>query len=147
MASYRASCWRGAPRLPLHGAHWLSRSWQLTCQHAGLCQSPSHALLPFPPPRVPWQTEDSALTRHFSQYGAVEDAQIMRERYSGKSRGFGFVTFASPSDARTAVASEHVIDGRKCEAKFALPEGKVRGRHVARCWDLGRVVCVCVCVW
>uniref|UniRef100_A0A1D2ACV6 RRM domain-containing protein n=2 Tax=Auxenochlorella protothecoides TaxID=3075 RepID=A0A1D2ACV6_AUXPR len=81
---------------------------------------------------VPWQTEDSALTRHFSQYGAVEDAQIMRERYSGKSRGFGFVTFASPSDARTAVASEHVIDGRKCEAKFALPEGKVGSARTTR---------------
>eukprot|EP00887_Chlorella_sp_A99_P002740 scaffold6.g2740.t1 len=73
---------------------------------------------------IPWQTEDATLHAHFAQHGAVEEAQIMREKYTGKSRGFGFVTFASAADAYRAVTTEHHIDGRKCEAKFALPEGK-----------------------
>ena len=56
----------------------------------------------------------------------------MRERYTGKSRGFGFITFAAAADAYAAVASEHHIDGRKCEAKFALPEGKVGSARTTR---------------
>lgn len=56
----------------------------------------------------------------------------MREKYSGKSRGFGFVTFAAPADAHRAVGAEHEIDGRKCEAKFALPEGKVGSARTTR---------------
>lgn len=48
---------------------------------------------------VPWQTDDATLLQHFSQFGAVEEAQIMREKYTGKSRGFGFVTFRSTSEA------------------------------------------------
>lgn len=81
---------------------------------------------------VPWQTEDTTLHAHFSQYGSVEEAQIMRERYTGKSRGFGFVTFASSADAQHAIAAEHVIDGRRCEAKLALPEGKVGSARTTR---------------
>ncbi|PSC71652.1 Dual specificity kinase shkE isoform B [Micractinium conductrix] len=81
---------------------------------------------------VPWQTDDLTLQQHFRQFGPVEEAQIMREKYTGKSRGFGFVTFRHMADAARAVASEHAIDGRKCEAKFALPEGKVGSARTTR---------------
>jgi RNA-binding protein Musashi len=46
----------------------------------------------------------------------------MKDRYSGKSRGFGFVTFAEKGSAKLALATEHIIDGRRCEAKVALPK-------------------------
>ncbi|KAL4442951.1 hypothetical protein ABPG77_008442 [Micractinium sp. CCAP 211/92] len=81
---------------------------------------------------VPWQTDDLTLQQHFRQYGPVDESQIMREKYSGKSRGFGFVTFRHTVDAVKAVNAEHVIDGRKCEAKFALPEGKVGSARTTR---------------
>jgi len=81
---------------------------------------------------VPWQTEDATLLSHFSEFGTVEEAQIMRERYTGKSRGFGFVTFATTAEAQGATTAEHVIDGRRCEAKFALPEGKVGSARTTR---------------
>lgn len=82
--------------------------------------------------RVPWQTEDVNLERHFGQFGDVLEAQIMRERYTGKSRGFGFITFANAADAQKAIAADHLIDGRRCEAKFALPEGKVGSARTTR---------------
>lgn len=47
----------------------------------------------------------------------------MRDRYSGKSRGFGFVTFYSADNAQRIATAEHNIDGRRCDAKFALPRG------------------------
>lgn len=46
----------------------------------------------------------------------------MKDRLSGKSRGFGFVTFVEPSGASAALQMEHTIDGRRCEAKVALPK-------------------------
>ena len=47
----------------------------------------------------------------------------MKDRYTGKSRGFGFVTFVFSADAMGVAAMEHHVDGRRCEAKFALPRG------------------------
>jgi RNA-binding protein Musashi len=36
----------------------------------------------------------------------------MKDRYTGKSRGFGFVTYASASDAQRVVQHDHHVDGR-----------------------------------
>ena len=51
----------------------------------------------------------------------LQDAVVMRDRFSGKSRGFGFVTFYNATDAQRVAAAEHVVDGRRCDAKLALP--------------------------
>ena len=51
----------------------------------------------------------------------------MKDRYTGKSRGFGFVTFVFSADAMGVAAMEHHVDGRRCEAKFALPRGGEMG--------------------
>lgn len=65
----------------------------------------------------------SPAQEYFSHFGAVEEALVMKDRYSGKSRGFGFVTFVYPENAASVVVGEHYVDGRRCEAKFALPRG------------------------
>ena len=39
----------------------------------------------------------------------------MKDRTTGKSRGFGFVTFQQASDAAHAGNKEHMVDGRRCE--------------------------------
>ena len=72
---------------------------------------------------------EETLKMYFSQFGALECAEVMKDRYTGKSRGFGFVTFLDPCSATRALAVEHTIDGRRCEAKVALP--KVRGKRGA----------------
>lgn len=71
---------------------------------------------------LPWETTDDTVRLHFSQFGAVEATEIMKDRLGGKSRGFGFVTFVDPAAAARALQVEHTIDGRRCEAKVALPK-------------------------
>ena len=65
----------------------------------------------------------SCAQNYFAQFGPVEEAMVMKDRYTGKSRGFGFVTFVFSADAMGVAAMEHHVDGRRCEAKFALPRG------------------------
>ncbi|KAL0047603.1 hypothetical protein WJX82_007628 [Trebouxia sp. C0006] len=72
---------------------------------------------------LPWETDEEMLQQYFSQYGALEEAVIMKDRSTGKSRGFGFVTYLHQGDAQHVALTEHQVDGRRCEAKFALPRG------------------------
>lgn len=81
---------------------------------------------------LPWETNEETLKAYFSQFGNVEGADILKDRYTGKSRGFGFISFAEPSAAAKAVLSEHSIDGRKCEAKWALPKGEAQPARSTR---------------
>jgi RNA recognition motif-containing protein len=82
---------------------------------------------------IPWQTTEEKLEAHFSQFGPVEDIQIMRDGKTGKNRGFAFITFINPSDTLKAVESDgHDIDGRQCETKYALPEGRVGSARTTR---------------
>jgi RNA-binding protein Musashi len=77
------------------------------------------------------RSEDT-LRLHFSQYGVLESAEVMKDRYSGKSRGFGFVTFVDPKSAQRALSAEHTIDGRQCQAKIALPKGDAAPARTTR---------------
>ncbi|GIL87195.1 hypothetical protein Vretimale_14303 [Volvox reticuliferus] len=73
---------------------------------------------------LPWETTEDTLKMYFLQFGNLECAEVMKDRYTGKSRGFGFVTFVDPASATRALGVEHTIDGRRCEAKVALPKGE-----------------------
>jgi len=51
---------------------------------------------------LPWDADDSDLSAAFSHFGPVEDAKVIMDKDTGKSRGFGFVTFADDADATEA---------------------------------------------
>ncbi|KAK4369213.1 hypothetical protein RND71_013005 [Anisodus tanguticus] len=70
---------------------------------------------------VSWDTDEERLKEYFSSYGEVVEAVIMRDRNTGRARGFGFVVFANPAVAERAVNDKHIIDGRTVEAKKAVP--------------------------
>ena len=54
------------------------------------------------------------LRKHFLQFGAVQDAVVMKDPVTRRSRGFGFITFADVASVDTALDNEpHTIDARK----------------------------------
>lgn len=60
-------------------------------------------ILCFFPPGLSFYTTEQGLSEAFSQCGQVVEAQIVMDRVSDRSKGFGFVTFASDDDARKAL--------------------------------------------
>ncbi|XAR56765.1 hypothetical protein NMG60_11037353 [Bertholletia excelsa] len=70
---------------------------------------------------ISWDTDENRLKEYFSSYGEVVEAVIMRDRLTGRARGFGFIVFADPAVAERVVMEKHMIDGRTVEAKKAVP--------------------------
>jgi hypothetical protein len=61
-----------------------------------------------------WHTTDETLRQGFESYGNVEEAIVIKDRDTNRSRGFGFVRFASDQDADAAIAAmnNQEFDGR-----------------------------------
>jgi len=68
-----------------------------------------------------WNTTDDTLREAFSQYGQIVDSIVMRDRDTGRSRGFGFVTFNSAQEAETAIQNlnDQELDGRRIKVNLA----------------------------
>nr|DAD20011.1 TPA_asm: hypothetical protein HUJ06_021474 [Nelumbo nucifera] len=69
---------------------------------------------------ISWDTSEDKLKEYFSKYGEVVQTVIMRDKVTGRPRGFGFVVFADPSILDRVLQDKHTIDGRTVEAKRAL---------------------------
>lgn len=61
---------------------------------------------------ISWDTSEDRLRQYFEAFGEVVEAVIMKDRTTGRARGFGFVVFAHASVAEKVVKEKHVIDGR-----------------------------------
>ncbi|KAF1932240.1 uncharacterized protein M421DRAFT_287379 [Didymella exigua CBS 183.55] len=61
-----------------------------------------------------WHTDDATLRQKFEEFGQVEEAVVVKDRDTGRSRGFGFVRFASDAEADTAMQNMNNVefDGR-----------------------------------
>lgn len=75
-----------------------------------------------------WATDDHRLRSAFEPFGDVTDATVITDRDSGRSRGFGFVTFSDPSAADVAITEMDgaQLDGRSInvnEARERAPRG------------------------
>ncbi|MFM1941955.1 MAG: hypothetical protein RI897_937 [Verrucomicrobiota bacterium] len=70
-----------------------------------------------------YEITDNDLMDAFSAYGSVLEANVMQDRMSGRSRGFGFVTMSSAEEARSAVEGLHGTDlgGRSLTVNVARP--------------------------
>jgi len=61
-----------------------------------------------------WDTNDDGLRAAFEEFGTVSDAKVITDRETGRSRGFGFVTYEDSQDAEEAIEKMDgaEIDGR-----------------------------------
>ncbi|KAI3452018.1 hypothetical protein Pfo_008683 [Paulownia fortunei] len=75
---------------------------------------------------IPWDVDTERLREYMSKFGELEDCIVMKERSTGRSRGFGYVTFATVEDAKAALASEHFLGNRMLEVKIATPKEEMR---------------------
>ncbi|KAK2381790.1 glycine-rich RNA-binding protein GRP1A [Trifolium repens] len=76
-----------------------------------------------------WATDSEALEKAFSQYGEVIDSKIINDRETGRSRGFGFVTFATEQSMRDAIEGMNGQDmgGRNITVNEAQSRGSGGG--------------------
>ncbi|KAL2966135.1 hypothetical protein AAZX31_16G099700 [Glycine max] len=71
---------------------------------------------------ISWDTTEDKLKEHFGNYGNALSTSIMREKNTGKPRGFGFVVFADPNILDRVLEDKHVIDGRTCNRQKGITE-------------------------
>uniref|UniRef100_A0A5B7AKZ0 RRM domain-containing protein n=1 Tax=Davidia involucrata TaxID=16924 RepID=A0A5B7AKZ0_DAVIN len=67
-----------------------------------------------------WETPTDVMRQYFEQFGEILEAVIITDKNTGKSKGYGFVTFRDPESARKACADPNpVIDGRRANCNIA----------------------------
>ena len=59
---------------------------------------------------LPWSTQNEELEKLFQKFGKVTAARVIRDRFTGKSRGFGFVEMADTAEAEQAITE---LDGKE----------------------------------
>ena len=66
-----------------------------------------------------FQIQDQDLLEIFAEYGEVTSAKVITDKFSGRSRGFGFVEMANDEEARKAIAEldQAAVDGRTISVK------------------------------
>lgn len=70
---------------------------------------------------ISWETTEETLKEYFKAYGEVVETVIMRDRMTGRARGFGFIGFSEPTAVDRVLQEKHTIDGRQVELKRAMP--------------------------
>lgn len=78
---------------------------------------------------LPFSADEQVLTEKFSQCGTVESVNLITERDTGRSRGFGFVEMSSDSEAQKAIQELNGadFDGRPMVVNEARPQQKKSG--------------------
>ena len=59
---------------------------------------------------IPWSLDEQQLEQVFAEFGKIEEVKIAKDKFSQKSRGFGFITFDSANAAKNAITSRHQYD-------------------------------------
>eukprot|EP00252_Welwitschia_mirabilis_P004766 TRINITY_DN15069_c0_g1_i1.p1 TRINITY_DN15069_c0_g1~~TRINITY_DN15069_c0_g1_i1.p1 ORF type:complete len:401 (+),score=103.54 TRINITY_DN15069_c0_g1_i1:205-1407(+) len=75
---------------------------------------------------IPWDVDTDGLEDYMSKFGEIDDVIVLKDRATGRSRGFGYVTFSSVEDAKKALEAEHVLNGRSLEVKVATPKEEMK---------------------
>lgn len=77
---------------------------------------------------LPWSVNGDSLKALFSQYGEITEAIVISDRQTGRSKGFGFVTFANEESAQKALEmSGKEVEGRPIVVNVAKPREERSG--------------------
>lgn len=78
---------------------------------------------------ISFNTTNQDLNDLFGAYGTVQSSNIIEDRETGRSRGFGFVEMSSPAEGQAAIAEldGKEIDGRTIKVNEAKPQGERSG--------------------
>jgi RNA recognition motif-containing protein len=73
-----------------------------------------------------YETRETDIRNYFDKFGTISSAEVMFNRETHKSRGFGFVVFDTDVSARAVCSqAEHVVNGKKVEVKLAIPRSQI----------------------
>lgn len=72
---------------------------------------------------LPYSATDEEVHALFANHGTVESARVITDKFTGKSRGFGFVEMSTPAEAEAAIAALNAteMDGRTLTVNEAKP--------------------------
>ncbi len=82
---------------------------------------------------LPWSVAKEEFEKLFSPFGEIEEALVIANKYTGRSRGFGFVTYKNDADADKAMEemNDKEVEGRKIVVKMARPSRESEGEGQA----------------
>lgn len=85
---------------------------------------------------IPYSTTDADLRETFEQHGSVDSATIIKDRDSGRSRGFGFVEMPDDDEATTAIEelNGQPLDGRPLTVNKARPRRERKSQGASGGW-------------
>jgi cold-inducible RNA-binding protein len=80
---------------------------------------------------LPYRIEEDSLRQMFTPYGTVESAKVIKDRQTGRSKGFGFVEMGSQAEADAAIKAlnETAVDGRNMKVNLAKPKEPRQGGY------------------
>lgn len=71
---------------------------------------------------LPPSVAEATFRQYFERFGEVTDAVVMMDRSTGRSRGFGFITFSSEQSLKAVLSQTHELDGKVIDVKRAEPK-------------------------
>ncbi|XP_014910507.1 RNA-binding protein 38 [Poecilia latipinna] len=81
---------------------------------------------------LPYHTSDASLRKYFETFGDIDEAVVITDKQTGKSRGYGFVTMVDRAAAERACKDPNpIIDGRKANVNLAYLGAKPRSSQTA----------------
>ncbi|CAH8389369.1 unnamed protein product [Eruca vesicaria subsp. sativa] len=92
---------------------------------------------------ISWETDENLLREYFSNFGEVLQVTVMRDKATGRPRGFGFVAFSDPAVIDRVLQDKHHIDNRDVDVKRAMsrdeqsPGGRQGSFNGNRSFDSG----------
>lgn len=78
---------------------------------------------------VPQEVDNAAVKEYFSKYSKETEVNLMYDRVTGRSRGFGFIIFPSAEIVQQVLLERHKLGGKDVEIKRAVPKGQMQNQR------------------